>query len=197
MKVSHCLKKVFNGRKASSFTKKEEEAIRFIVSFHDFFYRKIKKVCEDYSFPLDEVPKGKRFYYYLKPEVEKKHIHRRSNFDNLMFTNTIAIVAKNVYEAEILGFILKTIINDSYDSYNDRIASETDNLGNYDDTFLYTEIKSINEPKGIFKNKPEPSTVYESKGESIAFGRAEINKLLLNPIHLALKGEELLKFVLN
>lgn len=192
MKVAHCLKQVFG--KKSRFTKSEINSINFILDKYDRFYKKIRELCENnkilLSTPSTTESRGgvktKRFYYYLKP-VNKKKV---SNFDSLMYTNTIAIYAKSSFEAKVLGFILKTMIEGTYDYYNDH-TSITD-----DDLFLMNEIENMNEPQGLFKNKPIGDQIFETE-QTIAFGANVLGKLLSEPVHLVLKDDALLQHLLH
>jgi hypothetical protein len=198
MKVAHCLKQVFG--KKSRFTKSEINSINFILDKYDRFYKKIRELCENNKILLSTPSsatsglggvKTKRFYYYLKP-VNKKKV---SNFDSLMYTNTIAIYAKSSFEAKVLGFILKTMIEGTYDYYNDHIitgdAGDTE-----DDRFLMNEIENMNEPQGLFKNKPLGDQIFETD-QTIAFGVNVLGNLLSEPVHLVLKDDVLLQHLLR
>lgn len=197
MKVAHCLKQVFG--KKSRFTKSEINSINFILDKYDRFYKKIRELCENNKILLSTAStanavggvKTKRFYYYLKP-VNKKKV---SNFDSLMYTNTIAIYAKSSFEAKVLGFILKTMIEGTYDYYNDHI-SITGITGNADDRFLMNEIENMNEPQGLFKNKPTSDQIFETD-QTITFGVNVLGKLLSEPVHLVLKDDVLLQHLLR
>lgn len=195
MKVAHCLKQVFG--KKSRFTKSEINSINFILDKYDRFYKKIRELCENNKILLSTastteargIAKTKRFYYYLKP-VNKKKV---SNFDSLMYTNTIAIYAKSSFEAKVLGFILKTMIDGTYDYYNDHVIS---NAGTGDDRFLMNEIENMNEPQGLFKNKPLGDQIFETD-QTITFGVNVLGKLLSEPVHLVLKDDVLLQHLLH
>lgn len=196
MKVAHCLKQVFG--KKSRFTQPEKNSINFILDKHDRFYKKIREVCKNNKISLgdgvDTGVKTKRFYYYLKPVNNKKV----TNFDSLMYTNTIAIYAKSSFEAKVLGFILKTMIEGTYDYYNDHtsIAGNAGNVDAEDDRFLMNEIENMNEPQGLFKNKPLSDQIFETD-QTIAFGVNVLGKLLSEPVHLILKDDALLQHLLH
>lgn len=184
MKVAHCLKQSFG--KKSRFTKPEINSINFILDKHDRFYKKVREICKNNKISLSDGAKTKRFYYYLKP-VNKKKV---SNFDSLMYTNTIAIYAKSSFEAKVLGFLLKTMIEGTYDYYNDHPSLETD------DRFLMNEIENMNEPQGLFKNKPLSDQIFVTE-QTIAFGVNVLGKLLSEPVHLVLKDDALLQHLLE
>jgi hypothetical protein len=200
MKVAHCLKQVFG--KKSRFTKSEINSINFILDKYDRFYKKIRELCENNKILLSTassaeargIAKTKRFYYYLKP-INKKKV---SNFDSLMYTNTISIYAKSSFEAKVLGFILKTMIEGTYDYYNDHtgITGITGNDDTDDDRFLMNEIENMNEPQGLFKNKPTSDQIFETD-QTIAFGVNVLGKLLSEPVHLVLKDDALLQHLLH
>jgi hypothetical protein len=186
MKVAHCLRKTFG--KVSRLNSTQVNSLQHIIEKHDLFYKSLKELCKNNRIKLSEpLPKGvKQFHYYLKPEIVKgkKSENTVTDFDVLMVTHSIVIQAKTSFEARILGFILSTIINDTYDFYNDKLLSGAD------DSFLMSQISSMNEPQGLFKNKPTIKST-TGKDESIVYNSHNIGKLLDEPIHLLFKRDSL------